>query len=139
MRVLLDSNVWMSGFATHGLCADLIRLALRRHGLGDSTLLLCEAVRVETLRILREKFGASENDLDPVRTAMAWAEDVAAAAWDPPEGFPDPDDAAIVGAALAAGAELFVTGDKALLALTEIDGLPIVSPRAAYQRLRGLD
>ena len=56
----------------------------------------------------------------------------------PPADFPDPDDAPIVGAALAAGADLLVTCDRALLALACIEGLAIVTPREAYQNLLGL-
>jgi predicted nucleic acid-binding protein len=51
---------------------------------------------------------------------------------------PDPDDAWIIAAALNAGADLFVTGDKALLELGAVQGLPIIDPRTAYARLRGL-
>lgn len=138
MRLLPDSNVWVSGFATRGLCADLLRLALRRHGQPDFELLICTAVRRETRRILREKFGADDMDLVAVDQAMAWAREVPSALWQPPEDFPDPDDAPIVGAALAARADLLVTGDRALLALGMIEGLALVQPRDAYERLLGL-
>jgi predicted nucleic acid-binding protein len=50
----------------------------------------------------------------------------------------DPSDALILAAALAAGADLFVTGDKALLDLGEVQGMPILDVRTAYLRLRGL-
>jgi len=58
--------------------------------------------------------------------------------WISAQGFPDPDDAPILAAALAADAKLFVTGDKALLALGAVDDMAIVDPRTAYERLRGL-
>jgi predicted nucleic acid-binding protein len=135
VKILPDSNVWVSGFATRGLCADLLRLALRRHGLGDFELLTCAAVRAETLRILRDKFKANEADLALVRTAMAAARDVAEGDWTPPPGFPDPDDAPIVGAAIAAAATLLVTGDRRLLELQEVGGVAVVAPRAAYEHL----
>lgn len=138
MKVLLDSNVWISAFATRGLCADLLRVALRRHGLGDFELLLSPAVRAETLRIFRDKFRATESDLDAVRTVMALAREIPDVNWPPPADFPDPNDVVIIGAALAAGADWFVTGDKALLALGEIEGLPVIAPREAYARLRGI-
>ncbi len=40
MRVCLDSNVWVSGFVARGLCADLLRAALRQHGTAGFALLL---------------------------------------------------------------------------------------------------
>jgi predicted nucleic acid-binding protein len=138
VKLLPDSNVWVAAFATRGLCADLLRLALRRHGRAGFELLTCAQVREETLRILRDKLGASTATLSDVRTAMVMARDVPPADWQPPADFPDPDDVPIVGAALVAGAELLVTGDRALLALACIDGLAIVTPRTAYQRLLDL-
>ena len=56
----------------------------------------------------------------------------------PSPGIPDPDDAWIIAAALAAGADWSVTGDKALLALGMVENLSIVDPRKAYMKLRGL-
>lgn len=134
MKVFLDSNIWVSGFATRGLCADLIRLLLRRHGLGVR-LLTSQGVRSETMRILNEKFHATERDLVPVCDAMALAELVPESRWKPPPGFPDPDDAPIIASALAAQAEIFVTGDKPLLNLGEIENMAIHPPRQVYERL----
>jgi len=138
VKLLADTNVWVAAFATRGLCADLLRLSLRRHGRAGFELLTCAAVREETLRILREKFGASAATLGDVHTAMAMAREVPSAEWQPPADFPDPDDVPIVGAALAADADLLVTGDRALLALACIESLAIVTPRAAYQHLLDL-
>lgn len=134
--MLPDSNVWVSAFATRGLGADLLRTALRRHGLGESELLTCAAVRVETQRILRDRFKANEADLAPVRMAMAATHDVAADNWVPPPGFPDPDDVPIIGAAIAA---LLVTGDRPLLDLGQVGEVAVVAPRAAYEHLLDLN
>jgi predicted nucleic acid-binding protein len=138
MKVLFDSNVWVSALATRGLCADLARFAIERQGFGDFELLSCEAVWLETQRILREKFKAPDDAIEAARQAMSTARRVESGDWQPPPGFPDPDDIPIVGAALGAGADLFVTGDKALLELREIEGMSIIDPRAAYLRLKGL-
>ncbi|MDP1699155.1 MAG: putative toxin-antitoxin system toxin component, PIN family [Xanthomonadaceae bacterium] len=138
MKILFDSNVWLSGLIARGLCADLLRIALQRHGHGDFELLLCAGVRDEVLRILHDKLKATAAGLDAARAAMATACEIADGTWQPPADFPVPDDAPIIAAALAARADLFVTGDKALLALGTAQGLPIIAPRDAYQRLRGL-
>lgn len=50
MRVFLDTNVLVSGFATRGLCADVIRLVLAEHGL-----IVGEVVLEETRRVLQQK------------------------------------------------------------------------------------
>ena len=138
MKYLLDSNVWISGFGTRGLCADLVRLALRRHGMGNFELLTCASVRSETLRKLRDRFGVTDEDLRPVQIALAWAAMVPKPVWQPPGDFPDPNDAPIVGAALNAEADALVTGDRPLQAMEPIENLAIITPRVAYERLRRL-
>ena len=50
-------------------------------------------------------------------------------------GISDRDEAPIVAAALSANASMFITGDKELLALNEIEGMPILSPREEWVRL----
>jgi len=56
----------------------------------------------------------------------------------PAAGIPEPDDAYIIAAALEARVDIFVTGDQVLLDLGCVGGMSILSPRQAYQRLRGL-
>lgn len=134
MKVFVDTNVWLSGRFRPGLCAELLETLLE----SDTAILLDARVLDEFLRIARDKLKVDEPLL--ARTAAffhQYAVQVPAAAT-PAAGVPDPDDAWIIAAALDAGADLFVTGDKALLELGAIEGLPIIAPRTAYQRLRGL-
>jgi putative PIN family toxin of toxin-antitoxin system len=139
VKAVLDSNVWISGFVARGLCADLLRAALRRHGAGDFELLLPETVRQEVLRVLRDKFLAPSEAIAAARAAMEEARTVEPGSWQAPADFPDPTDAPILAASLAADADFFVTGDAELLALGEVDGLPIVSPRQMYLKLVGIE
>jgi predicted nucleic acid-binding protein len=54
----------------------------------------------------------------------------------PVDHSPDPDDNFILAAAVAAKADLIVSGDKNhVLDLGEVEGIPIVSPREALERL----
>ena len=48
-------------------------------------------------------------------------------------------DIPILACALAANADVFVTGDQALLDLRAVDGLSIVSPRQLWSQLSGLE
>lgn len=53
--------------------------------------------------------------------------------------FPDPDDNLILATAIAGGATAVVSGDKSgMLALGEVEGIPILSVRGAVDRLEEL-
>ncbi len=134
MRVFLDTNVCLSALFGHGLCTKLLDYLLleQRHHILVSAPVIAEFERIAT-----DKFRVP---LDEVVAARAFLDDflVSDKPAPLPDNFPDPDDAPIIGAALAAGADLFVTGDKALLALETVENLPIRSPRDAYILLRDL-
>lgn len=129
MRVFLDTNVLASALMGRGLCRDLLdRLAI------DHEVLLGAPVREELDRVAADKLRVPS----PLRAWMNRALDeftqVAAAPSVPP-GIPDPDDAPIIACALTGRADLFVTGDKALLAVKTVRGMPIVSPRECWETL----
>lgn len=138
MKLLLDSNVLVASLISRGLCADLVALVTSLHDIDRIRVLYCPAVEREVMRLLQGKLGANETQIDFARRFFATLDRVPDGTWTAPRNFPDPDDVPIIGAALGAGADLFVTGDKALLALGEVEGLSIRSPRAAYIALRGL-
>jgi predicted nucleic acid-binding protein len=124
LRVFVDTNVVVAAFATRGLCADVFRLAAAEH-----LLLIGEPVLVETGRILTTKFRMPREASDEVLGILRRFPIAAAAKKPIPLGINDRDDEWIVACALGAAAEIFVTGDKALLGLRKVDNMPIVSPR----------
>lgn len=137
-EALLRQQVWVSALGTRGLCAELTRLVPCLQERGSLELLIGTAVREEVRRILPDEFGAGRADLSAADAVLDPATPMRPGQWAAPAGFPDPDDTPLVAAALAAGAERFVTGDRALLALGAVEGLRPVDPRAAYIELRGL-
>ncbi len=132
MRIFLDTNVLLSGLLGRGLCRDLLDLVVERH-----TLVLSEQVLRESERHLRRKFGVPASERRAFAFLMREVAEVVPDA-EPPAGVrvPDPDDRAIVGAAIAAGAACLVTGDSALLRMVAPEGLPVRSPREAWVLLR---
>jgi putative PIN family toxin of toxin-antitoxin system len=131
VRACLDTNVLASALATRVLCADLFESVLAEHDL-----LTCAVVLVELERVLASKFRLPA---DLVRNYIELIDSAAEGivdAVEPPMTVPDPDDAPILAAALAGHAGCFVTGDKALLELGEIAGLPILSPRQFWEKYR---
>ena len=134
MKVFPDTNVWLSGLLGSGLCARLFDALV----MADCDIIVGESVLEEFFRIAESKFRMPNDDITSLIVFMR-EQTVVPCVEMPMEGIPDPDDAPIIAAALAAGADLFVTGDKALLELGQVEGLPIVTPRAAFLTLRGLE
>jgi predicted nucleic acid-binding protein len=130
VRVFLDTNVLLSAFFGSGLCDELfLRLLKTEH-----TVLVGEPVAREFVRIAKGKFAVAPSDLSFALEVLRQQTPVPAAEGEGAD-IPNRDDAPIIACALAAKAELFVTGDKALLAMAAVDGMAIVSPRACWERL----
>jgi uncharacterized protein len=131
VRVFFDTNVLVSAFASRGLCADLLELVLAEHDLvvgrnvlRELTKALVEKVRLPVPRLAEIADFVSREAAQIVEGAG------------PAHANVDPDDALVLGEALAGGAEWFVTGDGALLELDLVDGVRIVSPRRFWETLR---
>lgn len=134
MRVFIDTNVWLAGRFGRGLCAELLDQLIA----AGAELLLDERVLEEFRRIARAKLHVPQNLLAEAEGFFQHHTRVLPAAAHPLAGVPDADDAWILAAAVAAHADGFLTGDKALIALGAIEGMPILDPRTAYLKLRGL-
>jgi predicted nucleic acid-binding protein len=121
--------VIVSAFTTRGLSADVLRLALVEHELviGEIVLEEVERVLAKKLRVPREIVAgdiALLRDCHVQPTARA------------PKGSPirDLDDARVLATALAAGADLLVTGDRHFLdARDRIQGIPVTDPRGFWE------
>jgi uncharacterized protein len=132
VRVFLDTNVLVAAFATRGLCADVLRTVLAEH-----ELLLSDTVISELTRALIHRIRLPE---PTVREIAAYLRAFAAHADVPPKPTPvavrDPDDAVILGEALAIGADVLVTGDKDLLEAGEVPDIRILDPRGFWRLVR---
>ena len=133
MKVFFDTNVLASALTTRGLCAELFEVVLQSHDL-----LISAPVFEELERILPGKLGQS---VSVTREFVAFLHDEAYVVQGelPFPSLPDPDDEAIVASALAGQANVFVTGDKALLELQQVVNLPVISPRQFWEMLASFD
>ena len=129
MKVFLDTNVLASALTTRGLCAELFEVVLQSH-----ELLISDPVLKELERILPDKLGQSASITEGFISLLR-SEGFLITNDHPAPSLPDPDDEPIVASALAGGATVFVTGDKALLKSKTIEQLPIISPREFWERL----
>jgi len=130
VKVFLDTNVLIAAFATRGLCADVFRLAATDH-----ELLIGTPVLVEMRRILETRLRMPAPARNEVLQVLRRFAQAPAAKTPVALGIDDPDDEWVVACAIAAAADIFVTGDKALLGLVRVRNLPIVSPREFWTRL----
>ena len=135
MKVFIDTNVWLSGRFWPGLCAELLDSLIKM----DVTILLDECVHEEFRRIASEKFRVDVITLEQTEVFFHRHAIILPRAQIPIKDVPDLDDAWILAAALTANADWFVTGDKALLEMGHASGMPIIHPRQAYLRLKGLN
>ncbi len=131
MRVFLDTNVLISAFATRGLCADVLHTVLAEH-----QLVLGETVLTELGRVQRTKLGLPADLVDETLAFLRREAAVTSDVVDPGLSLRDPTDVPIFGEALAAGAQVLVTGDRDLLDVGRRAPIPIMSPRAFWDHLR---
>ncbi|HSB04393.1 MAG TPA: putative toxin-antitoxin system toxin component, PIN family [Thermodesulfobacteriota bacterium] len=131
MKVFLDTNVLASAAATRGLCADVLRLVFASH-----QLFISEQVLKELKRVLRFKFGVSQDLIVDFIWLLQQDTVLTRPAQVPGVELQDKDDLSILAAAIAAGAEVLVTGDKDLLGLGHIEELEILSPRQFWEKLK---
>jgi putative PIN family toxin of toxin-antitoxin system len=131
VRVFLDTNVLASAAATRGLCADLFREVLASHELITSRQVLSELRRV-----LKVQFRAPQDLIDDFMELMSEDTEIARPGDLPRVSLKDKDDLPILSAAIAAEAEVFVTGDKEILDLGQIRQMSIMSPRRFWEALK---
>lgn len=136
MRLVLDTNAAISGLLWHGNSGKLIDAA--RAG---SVALYASAPLLAELRgvLEREKFakqlqvrGLNATQVFEGYAALAV---VAVPAIIPPAIIDDPDDDAVLACAMAAQADLVVSGDPHLLNLEGYQRVSIITPAAAVERL----
>jgi putative PIN family toxin of toxin-antitoxin system len=131
VRVFVDTNVLVAAVATRGLCADVLRAVLASH-----ELVVSQQVLDEVRRVLRLKIGVSPGPVADFVRLLQQEADVAPAARLPDVELSDRDDLPIIGAAVAAGADVFVTGDRELAELGSVEGMRVISPRQFWEGLK---
>jgi uncharacterized protein len=128
MRVVLDSNVVLSGFFFGGIPG----IVLKGWRTGRFRMVISPPVLSEYREAgaaLESRYGGSE--FGTFATLLALNADVL----DAPERLDepvctDPDDDKFLACALAGGATIVVSGDRALLDVSGWQGIEVIRPRA---------
>lgn len=133
MRLVLDTNVVASAVLWGGLPRLLLQAGReKRVELFTSAALLAELTDILGRRKFDKKIAASTLTVDQLVDRYAALAALVRPA-PTPRIAPDPDDDVVIGTALAAKADLVVTGDKPLLSVANYQGVRIVGVSQALQ------
>jgi putative PIN family toxin of toxin-antitoxin system len=133
LKVYLDTNVLVSAFGTRGICADILTVVLAEH-----ELVVGEAVLSELTRVLGQKMRMSPTMVQEAEAFLRQEGAVIAAELTTDLSVVrDPDDRIVLAEAMAAGADVLVTGDRDLLDVASRLEVEVVSPRGFWEKLHG--
>jgi len=123
VRILLDTNVIIAAFISRGVCHQLLEHCITHHELVTS-----EFVLDEVREKLVQKFKYPPEVAAEVAMLLRSRMEVVTPAPLAEQVCRDADDDNILAAAVAGNCGCVVTGDKALLTLSQFQGVDIFSP-----------
>ena len=135
VRVVLDTNILIGALITKGTPPDRLYRAWLR---GEIELVTSGAQMAELADVLARPRLQKFLDADEAAAIVENFGTRAHIVDDSPDVSVSPDekDNAILAAAIAGKADLIVSGDKKhVLALGEVEGIPVVTAREALERL----
>jgi putative PIN family toxin of toxin-antitoxin system len=136
MRLVLDTNIVIAGMLWQGPPRGLLEAAVEGSvGLATSASLIEELARVLRYPKLARRLSALGLSAGAIVARYALISDAFAPAAISRTVLSDPDDDQVLACALAAKADLIVSGDSHLLNLKTYQGIPIVGPAEALSRV----
>lgn len=124
LRVVFDSNVYISALLFDGPPRQILELAMKR----QVVLITSDAILTETARKLRDKFSWPEHRIEQfVRAASRLAE--IHSSKKRLSVVSDEADNRVLECAIEGKADLIITGDKHLLRLKSYENIPIQRPK----------
>ena len=133
MRVVADTNVFISALMFGGLPGRFLDLALHRR----FTLVTSKALLDELDEKLRGKFGVSESDALAICAKLEGNADLVDPQFELNAVPDDPDDNRVLECAVAGKAEFVVSGDRHLLRIGSYEGIAIVTVRQFLETTGG--
>ena len=125
MRVVADTNVFISALMFGGLPGRFLDLALSRRFI----LVTSKALLDELDEKLRGKFAVSESDALTIRAKLEGNANLVEPDFELNAVPDDPDDNRVLECAIAGKAEWIVSGDRHLLGIVSYAGIAIVTVR----------
>lgn len=124
MKVVIDTNVYLSHFRFGGLPTRVCLFCLE-----ETDVYISDFIVVEVERILKNKFGLTAPYLELVRQTFLESTERVIPTNPLPDLCRDPDDNNILQLVKFTKADYLITGDKDLLVLKEFETCRIVTPK----------
>lgn len=131
MKAVFDTNIFISALVIPGGRAAA---ALESVAEGRVQLLISKAIIHEVLDVLARKFGRDAEELSRVAVFLSELGEIVSARMTIRVLKDDPDNR-ILECAVAAGADVIVTGDQPMLSLGAHEGIRIISLRSFLESL----
>ena len=131
MRVVIDSNVWISALVFGGNPRQIFDKAVR----DGWTIVVSEEIFTEVRRTLAKKFTAYVSELDNLRLILGARIFTASLGSIHVRVSRDEDDNRVIETAVIGGASCIISGDKDLLILENYRGIEILSPGAFLEQV----
>ncbi|MCY4643890.1 MAG: putative toxin-antitoxin system toxin component, PIN family [Bacteriovoracales bacterium] len=131
MRVIIDTNVFISGIFWSGSPAQIMKLWEER----KLSLILSDEIFEEYKRVafhLEEQYGPI--DLEPFFDLLIFYGEFYTPIKSSKVICKDPDDDKFLNCALAASVNIVISGDKELLSLSNYQGVEILKPAAFLKK-----
>jgi putative PIN family toxin of toxin-antitoxin system len=131
MKLVFDTNVIFSAFATHGLANSIFEYCLQQH-----TIVLSDHILGELQKSFLKKLKMPQ---DKIQTVLSFLKEfclIADSLKLKRNVCRDREDDKILGLAINAGADFIITGDKDLLVLKIFESIPILTPREFWEIAR---
>jgi uncharacterized protein len=125
MRIVVDTNVIVSALVFGGLPRRVFEMVEA----GRCEFYYSGEIESETRRVLHDKFGWDESRLDRYLPVLWKLGERVTPQHRVNAVKDDPDDNRILECAVAAGADMIVSGDAHLLKLNAYEGIAILTPR----------
>lgn len=132
IRVVLDTNVYISALMFGGLPGELLDLAFA----GEFLLVTSPVLLDELEEKLRFKFGVETADVDLIRGRLERIAEIVSTASVLSVIKDDPDDDRVLECAMVGRADTVVSGDRHLLKLAAFEGIQIVTVRQFMDKIR---
>jgi putative PIN family toxin of toxin-antitoxin system len=130
LKVVLDTNVWVSAWLWGGVPSRILLLCKsRRLTIFASEVLLGEIKGVLSRPKFRKVLERLDGNVEQLMLATRQLVTICPNLMITCPQLRDPDDLIVLGAAQAAQVEVIVTGDKDLLVLANFEGIEILSPQ----------